>query len=195
MDLMTRSGAWREYEFFQGLRRLDALARWATWSVAAEDDRKALARRVEAMAAERIADRGWPVQRCGANDPFDLQAGGAQIEVKAARWHAAVNGGGRYQAAIRNDQADLVVFACVGERDEVWAWFLIPASEVGARRNVAVTSPDPRAYRGQWAEYLGRWDLVDEEVEAAGPFPAQLNLFGVEGSPPPRPSPHLGEGD
>lgn len=178
MELVTRTGEWLEYEFFQGLRRLDAVARWARWaSPPAEepDDRKVMGRQVERLAADLIADRGWPVQMAGGNEAWDVWAGGAKVEIKAARWYTNGEYGGRYQAMIRNGQADLVVMACVDD-DQVWAWFLIPAAVIGKRRNIAISSLDPRAYQGQWARYLERWDLVDEVVEAAGAYPAQLSF-------------------
>lgn len=178
MELVTQTSEWLEHEFFQGLRRLDAVSRWAPWAAddEAADDRKALGRRVERLAAELVADRGWPVCLTGDQRHWDLWAGGAKVEVKAARWYPAPSGGGRYQVMIRNGQADLFLVACVGDDEQVWAWFVIPARAVGARRNIAVTSPDPRAYQGRWARYLERWELVDEAAEAAGPFPGQLSL-------------------
>jgi hypothetical protein len=105
------------------------------------------------------------------------------VEVKAARWHPAPRGG-RYQVAIRNHRADLVLMACVGEDDQVWAWFVIPKVAIGRRRNLAIWSVDPRAYSGRWAPYLEAWYIADQVITAAGPFPAQLWLpcefFAVE---------------
>ena len=176
MELATRTSEWQEYRFHQHLRYLDQLARWAPWPAEkSEDDRMALGRRVEVLAAELLADRGYPVGLTPHKRGWDIQAGGARVEVKAARWYPHRRGG-RYQAAMHNGQADLVLFACVGEGCRVWAWFVIPGEAIGGRRNVSIWSMDPYAYAGQWAGYLERWDLADEVIGRAGPYPAQLAM-------------------
>jgi hypothetical protein len=187
-ELGIDSCEWVEYRFHQELRRFDRVARFGTPSASSpdgnRDDRMVVGRRVEAIAAELLADRGYPVQLTSHKKAWDLYAGGAHVEVKAARWHPALRGKGRYQVAIRNHRADLVLMACVGEDDQVWAWFVIPGQAIGHRRNLAIWSVDPRAYGGQWAPYLEAWDIADRVIAAAGPFPAQLWLpsefFAVE---------------
>ncbi len=194
-ELQIDSCEWLEYRFHQELRRFDRVARFGSAltpalryapgtpsplgrggrGVRAQDDRMVVGRRVEAIAAELLADRGYPVQLTSHKKAWDLYAGGAHVEVKAARWHAAPRGG-RYQVAIRNHRADLVLMACVGEDGQVWAWFVIPGEAIGRRRNLAIWSVDPRAYSGQWAPYLEAWDIADRVIAAAGPFPAQLWL-------------------
>jgi hypothetical protein len=181
-ELWVGSCEWLEYRFHQELRRFDRVARFGTPSLALplggggeRDDRMVVGRRVETLAAELLADRGYPVQLTSHKKAWDLYAGGAHVEVKAARWHPSPKGG-RYQVAIRNHRADLVLMACVGEDGQVWAWFVIPGQAIGHRRNLAIWSVDPRAYGGQWAPYLEAWDIADRVIAAAGPFPAQLLL-------------------
>lgn len=135
-----------------------------------------LGRRVEALAAEALRERGHCVIMTSHKTAYDILAGGLRIEVKAARRYRNKRSG-RYQAAIRNHRADLLIMACC-DGTEVSAWFIIPAAALEGQRNLAIWS-DPREYSGKWAPYLGRWDIADRAIKAAGPHPAQLTLWGL----------------
>lgn len=192
MGLMVESGEWAEYRFFQELRRLDRVARYGASAASSgvspsslalpSDDQVALGRRVEVMAAEILGERGHTAYLTSHKRAWDLSVGGARVEVKGARWD-----GRRYQAAIRNHQADVVLMACLDDGalahrgagdDGVAGWFVIPAAAVGGRRNLAIWSRDPLQYIGRWTRWLEAWDVVDEAVAAAGPY-VQLRLLEV----------------
>jgi hypothetical protein len=82
--------------------------------------------------------------------------------------------GGRYQATIRNREADVLLFVAVNGSDH---HFIIPMDAIGQRTQIAITSYDVTAYGGQWASYLEAWDVLQEAVKAAPPRPIQLSLI------------------
>jgi len=158
-----------EHNFHRWLRRLDVISRWVPYR-SGQDDRVAMARRVESIAADILSFRGHVVHLTTHTCPWDIWAGGAKVEVKAARWCVQ-----RYQAAVRNHQADLLLLACVTKPGDL-VWFVIPGRAVGQRRNLAIWSYNPSDYSGQWAKYLGAWDVADRIIERAGAYPGQLVL-------------------
>jgi len=168
---------WTEQRFYNHLAHLDQVARFAPWPEAETDDRMELGRRVETLAAEVLSERGHNVILTSHKAAYDILAGGLRVEVKAARRYPHTNGGGRYQANVHN-RADLLVLACC-RGHEVMGWFIIPAAEIGRRRNLAIWS-EPEAYAGKWSTFLDRWDIADEAIQAAGPHPAQLTLWNEQ---------------
>jgi hypothetical protein len=80
-ELWVGSCEWLEYRFHQELRRFDRVARFGTPSAPSpdgkQDDRMVVGRRVEAIAADLLADRGYPVQLTSHKKAWDLYAGGA----------------------------------------------------------------------------------------------------------------------
>lgn len=133
-----------------------------------------LARQAEAKAARILAGRGWQTWHIASTEPnkrFDLYARGARVEVKASGYHPAMHGC-RYQAHIHN-HANLILLACFNHTIH---WFVIPASEIGQRRNIAVWSHDPACYTGIWSQFYEAWHLADEIIQAAPAIPLQLPL-------------------
>ncbi len=97
------------------------------------------------------------------NAPFDLWVEGVKVELKAARWHNWKSGG-RYQAAIRNYEADILIFDCINGTDH---WHIIPMADIQPRTSLAVWSYDPEQSSGQWQPYLEQWDYLHQAVEVA----------------------------
>lgn len=119
------------------------------------DPRKELAGRAEHVAQVRLEGMGYQVSRQEYNAPFDLLCEGARVEVKGASWS-----GERYQGAIRNHEADLLLFGCDqpgGELD----FFVIPAEAYAGRRHLAVWTEVPGAHRGRWFEFWRAWWWVE----------------------------------
>ena len=128
------------------------------------DKNLALARRAEAEIMQRAGQRGYRSAQTTHKAPFDLWIEGVRVEVKAATWREAKNGA-RYQACIRQHQADILIFDCINGTDH---FFIIPMAEITPRRNIAVWSYDPADYSGQWTPYLEAWPLLDQAVSQAG---------------------------
>lgn len=119
------------------------------------DPRKELAGCIEHLARAILAAMGYQVARTGYNAPFDLWAEGARVEVKAATYAS-----GRYQAAIRNHQADLLLLACQTPAGGL-EWFVIPGDHLGDIKNLAIWTEDPAQHNGRWFEYYQAWWWVD----------------------------------
>jgi hypothetical protein len=129
----------------------------------------ALAAEAEASVAAMIRERGYDVALTTHNCPFDLWVQGdqeraARVEVKISLYALCKdrNKGGRFQARIHQHKAaDLVVFIARNGQD--WP-FVIPMPDIGSRHNLAIWSPCPADYRGQWAAYLNAWKHLDDAV-------------------------------
>jgi len=120
----------------------------------------------------RLKDFGLNVSQTTHNAHFDLWVGNCRVEFKAARWHKRKSGG-RYQANMRGNQADLVVFTAVNGTDHD---FIIPHQAIGGRKTLEITSYDVTAYGGQWSPYLGNYDSIIDAAAAEPTTPKQLEL-------------------
>lgn len=124
----------------------------------------------EAKVQQLLAWRGYAARETGHNERYDLvietEAGPKKIEVKASRFRAHRNGGGRYQANLRGqaNHADLFIF-CLKPDDEAddWRFFVIPAEELAGNASMCITSryPEPGKCRSKWMRFLGAWGWVD----------------------------------
>lgn len=130
-----------------------------------------LASEVEHKIAQRIRALGYSVWPTPNNWPFDLYAGGARVEVKASKWQT---GAGRYQAAIRNHQSDLLIFDAINGTDHI---FIIPMRLVIPNRTVEITRYQVDLYSGRWAAFLENWQYLHEAIEQSPPRPVQLELW------------------
>jgi len=155
--------------FFECQRKEAQRLRFASKPV---DPRKIFARQVERSVMYRLAERGHHVLQQKRNARFDILVDDClRVEVKAAKWHASPSGG-RYQACIHN-LCDLVIFVCVNGSHH---HFVIPAHQLGTRKNIAVWSHNPKDYAGQWAKYFEAWRVVDNAVQVAQRRPHQLSF-------------------
>lgn len=142
-----------------------------TWRVAAKrrwlqrprDARRELADAIEADVRARLEMEGYFCQAQRHKAHFDLLCNGVRVEVKAARWY-----GERYQFNLRDNDADVVVMACVDEIAEL-DWnsvvnFVVPFAEVRGLTVIKITQRDPGLYTGKLAGWIERWDVIDQLV-------------------------------
>lgn len=140
---------------------LERQARFARF-ISPRDYRK-LARRGVDVVIALAHELGYRVNVTVNNSPFDLWIEGCRVEVKASEWYE--NGrSGRYQAALRNHQCDLLVFDCVNGTDHL---HFIPQAALGQRRNIAVWSYDPAQSGGLWRPYLEEPMYLHQAIQAA----------------------------
>ncbi len=122
------------------------------------DPRRVLADLIEGEVQSRLIERGHYVTKTSHTANFDLLADGLRVEVKAATWAS-----GRYGAALRDNQADVLVLACLGDAT---CFFVIPFQEVNGLRYFKIPNYDPRAYQGRFAPYFEKWDLIEAMIGA-----------------------------
>jgi hypothetical protein len=120
--------------------------------------RKPFAREIESAIAERLAAAGHSVTRAAYHAHYDLLVDGLRVEVKAAARSSQ-----RYQAALRSNEADVLILCCRNGADH---FFVIPFDQVAGRTNIAIWSADPRDYTGQFRNYLEAWHLIDQLIAA-----------------------------
>ncbi len=146
------------------------------------DQRQKLAREAERIVSNLARKLGYQATSTPHKCPFDLWIRGddgraVRIEVKISLYHRCIEPkkGGRFQANIRHhDQADLLVFIARNGQD--WH-FVIPMKRIVPRHNIAIWSPCPAHYRGQWAKYLEAWEHLQRAIEQAQPQSCQLPLL------------------
>jgi hypothetical protein len=150
-------------------QRYDKSQRFTAPFERALDPRRVLARRIEQNVRERIESLGLICAKTSHKANYDLLVQGIRVEVKASRWD-----GCRYEANLRSNDADLLVFACI---DGAVHFFVIPFDQVRGRTVIKITRHDPRDYLGQFMRYYEAWDLLDDLVRA-GRNSWQPNLLG-----------------
>lgn len=92
------------------------------------------------------------------NAHFDLICDGLRVEVKAAAWS-----GGRYQAALRSNAADVLILDCRNGRDH---FFVVPWREVAGLTHLKISQHDPADYRGRLRDFLEAWSVIDKLIAA-----------------------------
>lgn len=144
-------------------------------------DYKPFAAEIEHTIIHRLLAHGYSVTRAGANAHYDLLVNGLRVEVKAAAYTD------RYQAALRSNDADVLILCCRSPRplgeglgvrgdDVTDHYFVIPFDEVRGRTNIKITSADPTAYTGRLRTWYEAWPLIDQLI-AAGVNHWQLPLM------------------
>jgi hypothetical protein len=128
------------------------------------DPRRVMARRFEHEVRGILAARGLIVTGTRHTERFDLLVLGIRVEVKASRWS------GRYICNLHGNDADVLVWACVDEREGdsriAPTYFVIPFEDVKGLTVIKIPSHDPRDYCGKWMRWCGAWDLIEELVAA-----------------------------
>ncbi len=119
--------------------------------------RKQFAHEVEGDIIDRLRADGKFVTRTADGEHYDLLVDGLRIEVKAAALS-----GGRFQAALRSNDADLLVFVCRGETESTY--FVIPFERVRGLTHIEIRNADPSAYRGWMAAWRDAWHIVDQFI-------------------------------
>ncbi len=122
-------------------------------------ERKLFGAAIVNAIADRLRTCGYDVVHAGANEHFDLLCDGIRIEVKAA-----ARSSGRYQAAMRSNDADICIFVCHAAVDYV---FVIPFDEVRHCSNIAIRT-DPVLYAGRFKPYLEAWHLLPSPSKGEG---------------------------
>jgi hypothetical protein len=143
------------------------------------------AREAEDQVAERIRALGYGVYATTPNCPFDLwvcDAAGraARVEVKLSTCHDN-KGRARFQVDVRSSQSadcDLLVWIARNGRD--WH-YIIPMSDLGSHRNLAIWSQCPGNYRGKWSSYLEAWDHLRRVVANTHPRIWQASMPLAQG--------------
>lgn len=123
---------------------------------------KALEYRAIDKVTKLVHEFGYRVNRTVNNAPFDLWIEGARVEVKASNYKECKRGG-RYQAAIRNHECDLVIFDCINGTDHL---LFIPSLAIGGRRNISIWSYDPAESTGQWRQFLEEVEFLHQAIKA-----------------------------
>lgn len=132
-------------------------------------ERKPFAREVESSIANRLRASGYSVSRSNANDHYDLLVNGLRIEVKAAALSDH-----RYQAALRSNDADVLIICCRAPSPAGDGWgegatdhyFVMPFDEVRGRTHLKISNADPATYAGRLRIWYEAWNLIDRLVSA-----------------------------
>lgn len=134
------------------------------------------AKEIELLVRSELRRQGYRVKWTGFNEPFDLLVDGRlRVEVKGARVaYKADRRNYRYQARVRNTDADVLVMVCVDE-DGCNHFFVIPAEQIQTG-NLSIANRDPASYGGRWSDFYGAWDRVKEALASAVTRPWQLGL-------------------
>lgn len=133
------------------------------------DARRKFAREVEALIADRLRQAGYIVSRTGHCEHYDLLVNGLRIEVKAAALS-----GRRYQAALRSNDADVLILCCRGP--EADRFFVMPFDQVKGLTHLKISAIDPVEYLGRYREFFEAWPVLDEMI-ARGVNHWQLGLL------------------
>lgn len=176
--------------YWQMRRENDAFLRRRQWywrhqasgTLRSQKRREALelAAEGQAKAAALIqAHLGYRTYGTTKQCPFDLwvtDPGGraARVEVKTSLFRDSPKGG-RFQWDIRQNQRDIDCVICLAKNGRYWP-YIIPMDRIKPRRNIAVWSPCPADYRGQWQIYLEAWDYLEQIIANARPRAWQLSL-------------------
>ncbi len=119
-------------------------------------ERKRFGRQVETAIVERLRAAGYFVTRAGANEHYDILINGLRCEIKAASYS-----GRHYEAALRSNEADVLILCCRADRD---CFFVIPFDQVKGRASIKISQADPAAYRGRLSAWLEAWQLIDQLI-------------------------------
>ncbi len=125
-----------------------------------------VAKKARYVAADLIRQQGYRVSH-GVSGKLWVTDGQrvAQVEAKLARHGRDQRGRDRYQAAIYNHAADVLIFIARNEEGDYP--FIIPMSDITPRRNISIWSRNPEDYSGQWAPYLNDWERLEQAIQAA----------------------------
>lgn len=140
----------------QRAQRARYLMRYLNGQIATE--RKAFGKEIQLAIADRLRAAGYNVSCASATAHYDLLVNGLRIEVKAAALSS-----NRYQAALRSNDADVLILCCRNGCDH---FFVIPFDEVRHLTNIAIWSADPTLYGGRFHPYLEAWQLIDQLIAA-----------------------------
>jgi hypothetical protein len=154
------------------MKRARAISRALRHQAIATAQRKAFATAIEDAIMARLRAAGYFVTRSLPNEHFDLLIDGLRIEVKAAALSHR-----RYQAALRRNDADVIIFVC-RDADQIDHYFIMPFDRVRGLTHIEIRNPLPCAYRGWMAPWRDAWHLIDRLI-AIHTNHWQLSLGGL----------------
>jgi len=155
---------WQEKALIQDLRQAQRKSEQIARYYATVEKRKQthrLAQAAQGRILGKIQRLGYTAYLTTHKAPFDAWIAGCKAEFKASNWQTK---GRRYQAHIKNHQADIVIFDAINGMDH---YFIIPMAAVAPRKTIEITRFHVSQYQGQWAQYLERWDILQQAVEAS----------------------------
>lgn len=120
-------------------------------------DRKQFAHEDESAIIDRLRAAGHFAVRSAPNAHYDLVVDGLRVEVKTAALS-----GGRYQANLRNNDADVMIFVCHDGLADFY--FVIPFERVRGLTHIEIRNADPNAYRGWMAAWRDAWHIIDQYI-------------------------------
>lgn len=136
-------------------------------------------REYEKMVAQILTDHGYTVDLHpdeNAHDA-DMTVNGISIECKGSNPysyngnHHAQGFGFTLKKSINGFiKSDMVILFCKADHP---ALFIIPRADCAAAHFISIPNRAPAAYKGKWAKYLNRFDLLD------------LAIFKNDGAPRP----------
>ena len=119
---------------------------------------------LEARKIHRRADQNLPISPTALLDRFH----GSDDEpfrvdsIDPRRHYVVANGDGRLTAALRANDADVIVFVCHdGERQH---YFVMPFDRVRGLTHIEIRNADPAAYAGWMAAWRDAWHLIDQLI-------------------------------
>lgn len=135
---------------------------------------------IELAVARRMAELGYQVSLTSPLASYDLEVydeRGRQIriEVKGALAYRHPRRSVRYQANIRNQDFQILIFVCFD--GDSFYYFVIPRAAVAGRRNVTIWNQNPARYGGRWAKFYEAWDILEQAIRSSRPQARQL-AFG-----------------
>lgn len=136
-------------------------------------DRKRFGQDIQNAVAIKLRAAGYSVSAAHANEHFDLLVNGLRVEVKAA-----ARSGQRYAAALRRNDADVLILCCRAPRtlgeglgvredggeDVTDHYFIIPFDDVRGRTHIKISQTDPTAYTGRFRVWYEAWQLIDQLI-------------------------------
>lgn len=134
----------------------------------------------ERVVLEKLHEAGYNQAKLIANflADVDIMLGNLPIEVKAANPKSHLSG--RHRSRCQFDVSRLpkgvdsvVVLVAVCEQPY---FFVVPSWVLFGRYNIHITS-HPTVYRGQFAQYLGNWGVIEAGLAIRQMFAGQMTLF------------------
>jgi hypothetical protein len=115
---------------------------------------------------------GWTVLPLRSNDHCDLMVAKAgrclYLEVKIARRTKRLDRKQEhyyqfktFSGGIRPCDGDFCILAAFPQGPGSLTAFVVPTDQLGNRKKIDITS-DPGLYRGQWAQFKDRWDILEK---------------------------------
>lgn len=164
---------WDEKALIQDLRQAQRHSEQITRyyaTLAARQQTHRLAQVAQERIIRKLERMGYTAYTTTHKAPFDAWIAGCKAEFKVSNWQDKA---GRYQAHIKNHQADIVIFDAINGTDH---YFIIPMAAITPRKTIEITRYHVNHYQGRWSPYLERWDILRQAIETST-APVQLTFL------------------